>query len=116
MQVVSQENAVNNWQLYIAAGLPTLAVLLSIWRADKRMDGLDARIDRLASRLDGRFNKIDDRFNKVDGRLDKVDDRFDRLETRMDSRFDKVDADLRHLFELYGRHDEAIETLKKRPG
>lgn len=102
MQVVSQENAVNNWQLYIAAGLPTLAVLLSIWRADKRMDGLDARIDRLASRLDGRFNKIDDRF--------------DRLETRMDSRFDKVDADLRHLFELYGRHDEAIETLKKRPG
>jgi hypothetical protein len=35
-----------------------------------------------------------------------VDGDFDKF----DARFDKVDADLRHLFELYGRHDEAIET------
>jgi hypothetical protein len=31
-------------------------VLLSIGRADKRMNGADARIDRLESRMDERFN------------------------------------------------------------
>ncbi len=32
----------------------------------------------------------------------------------MDSRLDKTGFDSRQLFELYGRHDEAIQTWKKR--
>lgn len=71
-----------------------VAVLVAMWRSDKRMDGVDSRLDKLDSRLD-----------KMDGRMNKMDDRFDR-----------VDADLRRFFEFYGRHDEAIETLKKKMG
>jgi hypothetical protein len=98
-----------DWSQYIAAGLPTVAVLLSIWRADKRADLADTRMHRLETRMDAGFAKVDTRFEKVDGRLERFEDRIDK-------RFDKVDADFRHLFELYGLHDEAIETLKKRVG
>ncbi len=75
-----------NAQFYTAVALPTiiptLAVILSVLRMDKRADSTDARIDK--------------------------------LETRLESRLGIIEADLRRFFELFGRHDEAIDTLKKR--
>jgi hypothetical protein len=37
-----------------------------------------------------------------------------RLESRMEARFDKVDGDLRRFFELFGRHDKAIEIFERK--
>ena len=78
-----------NAPLYVALGIPALLALTNI---------------AVTISLIG----------KVDARVDKVEARVDKLETRMDARFDKVDADLRRFFELFGRHDEAIETLKRK--
>ncbi len=75
----------NNWQLFIAAGLPTLTVLVAMWRSDKRMDGLDARLDRM-----------DARFDHVEGRIDRVGDTLHEI----------------HL--MLGRHDARLDSLEKK--
>jgi chaperonin cofactor prefoldin len=66
----------NNWQLYLAAGLPTITTLVGILLAYRRADELGGRMDRL------------------DSRMDRLDSRMDRLETQMNSRFDQIQHDL----------------------
>ena len=78
-----------NWQLFISAGLPSLLVLVSMWRADNRMDLMDARMDRLETRLDWQ-NAL------------------------TNSRIDRIADDLTRFYEILGRHEEAIDTLKKK--
>ena len=86
----------NSWQLYVAAGLPTITTLVGILLANRRADQMDDRIDRL------------------DGRIDRLDGRIDRLEARMETRFDQMQHDLAVFFRDLGRHDADIENLKRR--
>ena len=51
-----------NWQLFISAGLPSVLVLVSIWRMDKRMDLLDARQDRTDARIESLRTEMAARF------------------------------------------------------
>ncbi len=54
-----------NGQLFISAGLPSLLVLISMWRADKRMDAMDARMDRLETRLDSQNALTNSRIDRI---------------------------------------------------
>ena len=72
----------NNWQLFIAAGLPTLTILVSIWRTDKRLDGIDARLDHLKVRLEGRIDRVADTLHEIHLMLGRHDARLDSLEKK----------------------------------
>jgi len=74
-----------NWQLFLAAGLPTITVLLSIWRADKRADQMEARQDR------------------TDGRLDRIEGRIDRIAD-----------DMKQFYMILGKHDARLDHLEKK--
>lgn len=69
-------------QLYLAIGVPTLAVLLGILTNSMQMSAMNTRISSLENRVDGRFNGLEARF----------DARFSGLETRVDARFNNLDV------------------------
>ncbi len=74
-----------NWQLFLAAGLPTITVLLSIWRADKRADQMEARQDRMEAAL-GVTN----------------------------SRIDRIADDMKQFYMILGKHDARLDHLEKK--
>jgi chromosome segregation ATPase len=99
---------VTDVQLYLAIGIPTLAVLAGILTnamqmnalnarissGDTRISSLDTRISSLESRLDGRFNSleapIDSRFNSLEvkfdtliGKVIDLDNRVTRIEAKL---------------------------------
>jgi hypothetical protein len=70
----------SNTQLYLSAGLPVLAILISLLiqlqavnalrvSVDKRMDGFDKRMDGFEKRMD-----------RLDSRMDGFDRHMERLE------------------------------------
>ncbi len=93
----------DNWQLFVAAGLPTVTVLVAMWRSDKRMDGLDKRIDGFDKRIDG----LDARMDRFEAKVDK---RFDHLEGRMD----RLSDGLHEIHLMLGRHDARLDNLEKK--
>jgi hypothetical protein len=76
-------------QLFFAAGLPTITVLLGILLAQRSTDRLEKRIDTLEQRTE-------QRFNRVEGRLDRIE------------------ADLREFYRTIGQHDSRLDGLEKR--
>jgi hypothetical protein len=96
-------------QMVLIIGIPTMSVLVAMWRSDKRIDDLAKRLD---DKIDGGFARIDQRFNLVDRRFDLVDQRFDQVYQR----FDQVDAENRFFHGTIGEHNEAIAILKRGGG
>jgi hypothetical protein len=88
--------SMTNWQLFVSAGLPSLLVLISIWRSDTRMNGIDARMDR------------------IEVRMDRIEARIESTNNLTNSRIDRVADDLTRFYQILGRHEEAIDTLKKK--
>jgi hypothetical protein len=77
---------VTDVQLYLAIGIPTLAVLLGIltnviqWNAmNARFNSVETRFSNLETRVDGRFNNLDTLTCKV---ID-VDNRVTRIEAKL---------------------------------
>ena len=84
-------------QLYLAIGIPTLAVLLGIltnaiqWNAinarfnsvETRIGSVDTRISSLETRIDGRFNNLDVRFDTLTGKVIDVLNRVTRIEAKL---------------------------------
>lgn len=60
-------------------------------------------VEKLESRIDHRFDEVGKRFDRMDARFDRVDARIDRMQ-----------LDLTGFYRIQSRHEEAIETLKKR--
>jgi hypothetical protein len=79
----------NNVQLYLALGLPTLTVLVGIFLNQRSFD-------RLESSLGGRMGRIE-------ARLDHIESRLDRIE-----------ADLREFYRTLGQHDARLDNLERR--
>ena len=67
-----------NLQLFIAAGLPTLAVLIGILMNQRNTDGLGARLDR----VEGRLDRIGSDLREFYRTLGQHDARIDNLEKR----------------------------------
>ena len=78
-----------NLQLFFAAGLPTITVLLGILLAQRSTDKLEKRTDTLEQRIDQRFNRVE-------------------------SRLDRIEADLREFYRTIGQHETRMDALEKR--
>ena len=77
-------------QLYLAIGIPTLAVLVGILTNLVQHTSTNALISSLEARMDARFNNVDARFNSLDvkfgtltGKVVDVDNRFTRIEAKL---------------------------------
>jgi len=62
------------------------------------------------------FNQraIDKLESTVTTRIDKQESRMENRMDRIESRIDRIFADMVEFFKMLSRHEEAIETLKKR--
>jgi uncharacterized membrane-anchored protein YhcB (DUF1043 family) len=83
-------------QLFFAAGLPTITVLIGILLSQRSTDKLEKRIDGVDKRIDSLEQRIDSRFNRVESRLDRIE------------------ADLREFYRTIGQHEIRMDTLEKR--
>lgn len=84
-------------QLYLAIGIPTLAVLAGILTNVVYYSSLNARLNRIETRFDARFNSIDARFSGIDDRFNRLEVRFDTLITKvveLDNRVTRIEAKL----------------------
>jgi hypothetical protein len=79
----------NNVQLYIVVGLPTLTVLVGMFIHQRSFDRLESQ---------------------VGSRMDQLGSRMDRLEARLD----RIKADLREFYRTLGQHDARLDNLEKR--
>jgi len=81
-------------QLYLAIGMPTMAVLLGILvnigyfvalngRISSLETRLDSRISSLETRLDTRINSLEGKFDILVGKVVEMDNRMVRLEERL---------------------------------
>ncbi len=79
----------SNLQLFLAAGLPTVSVLLGILLSQRSTEKLEKRIDSFEQRTDTRFGRVE-------------------------SRLDRIEADLREFFRTIGQHEIRMDNLEKR--
>jgi hypothetical protein len=80
---------VTDVQLYLAIGIPTIAVLVGILTnvihhsaVNSRFNSVDARFSSLDARfsnIDARFNNLDVRFDTLTGKLIDLDNRVTRI-------------------------------------
>jgi hypothetical protein len=82
---------VTDVQLYLAIGIPTLAVLAGILTNVAQSSALNARFNSLETRMDARFNGVDARFNNLEvkfdvltGKVIDLDNRVTRIEAKLD--------------------------------
>ena len=73
-------------QLYLAIGIPTIAVLIGILTnvihhsaVNSRFNSVDARF----SNIDARFNNLDVRFDTLTGKVIDVYNRVTRIEAKL---------------------------------
>jgi len=83
-------------QLFFAAGLPTITVLIGILLSQRSTDKLEKRIDGVDKRIDSLEQRIDSRFNRVESRLDRIV------------------ADLREFYRTIGQHEIRMDALENR--
>jgi len=76
-------------QLLLAAGLPTITVLIGILLSQRA-------VEKLEKRMDGMEQRTDRRFDRVEGRLDRIE------------------ADLREFYRTIGQHEIRMDALEKR--
>jgi len=86
----------SNWQLFVAAGLPTIMALIGILLAQRSTD-----------RLEKRMYTSDRRVDSLEQRMER---RFDRIESRLD----RIEADLREFYRTIGQHETRLDALEKR--
>ena len=104
-----------NEQLFIAAGLPTLASLASIAVALVLNGRLEGRMDKMGSDFNARIDKMGVDLN---ARMDKMgvdlNARIDKVGADLHARIDRVSADLTQFYSMLGKHEKAIEVLEKK--
>ena len=82
--------SVTDVRLYLAVGIPTVAVLIGIltnviqWNAlNARFNSVETRISTLETRIDGRFNNLDIKFDTLTGKVIDDDNRVTRIEAKL---------------------------------
>ena len=97
----------NNWQLLLTAGAPTLTVLVGILLNERRGDRIEARIDRVEAHIERVKQEL-----KV--RIDRVEAHIERVKQEIEARIDRISDDLRVFYRDLGRHEAEITNLKQR--
>jgi hypothetical protein len=70
---------VTDVQLYLAIGIPTIAVLIGILTNVIQWNAINARFNS----LEGRFNNLDVKFDTLTGKVIDVDNRVTRIEAKL---------------------------------
>ena len=70
-------------QLYLAIGVPTIAVLVGILVNVGYFVALNGRINSIELRLDSRINSLEAKFDILVGKVIEIDNRMIRLEERL---------------------------------
>jgi hypothetical protein len=73
----------NEQQLYIAVGLPTIVALIGILVNIGYFVALNGRIGSLETRLDSRINSLEAKFDILVGKVVELDNRLVRMEERL---------------------------------
>jgi hypothetical protein len=71
--------SVTGVQLYLAIGIPTLAVLIGILTNVIQWNAMNARFNS----LEARFNGLDIKFDTLTGKVIDVDNRVTRIEAKL---------------------------------
>jgi hypothetical protein len=71
--------SVTDVQLYLAIGIPTLAILLGILTNVIQWNAMNARFNS----LEARFNNLDVKFDTLTGKVIDVDNRVTRIEAKL---------------------------------
>ena len=66
-------------QLYLAIGIPTLAVLAGILTNAVQWNSVNARLNS----IDARFNVLDVKFDTLTGKVIEIDNRVTRIEAKL---------------------------------
>jgi flagellar capping protein FliD len=85
---------VTDLQLYLAIGIPTLAVFIGILmnvvqintvngRISNLENRVDTRISTLEARVDARFNNLEVKFDTLIGKVIDLDNRVTRIEAKL---------------------------------
>ena len=74
--------SMNNVQLYIALGLPTLTVLVGIFLNQRSIDRLDSSLGGRMDRLEARMDRIEADLREFYRTLGQHDARLDNMERR----------------------------------
>jgi hypothetical protein len=91
-----------NLSTIIAAGVPTLAVIVAFVRNESAISGLASRIAGLDSRITGLETSLGARITS--------------LESRLDARIETLDRDLRDWAKITMQHNTDIARLKDKAG
>jgi hypothetical protein len=75
-----------NLQLYLAAGLPTLAVLVGILMNAVMLSWLSTSLNARMASLDNRMASLENRIDILTGKVVGLVNRFSRLEERLERR------------------------------
>ena len=70
-------------QLYLAIGIPTLAVLIGFLSNVVQLNTINTRISSLETRLDARFNSLEVKFDTLTGKVIDLDNRVTRIEAKL---------------------------------
>jgi hypothetical protein len=70
---------VTDVQLYLAIGIPTIAVLIGILTNVIQWNAINARFNS----LEARFNNLDVKFDTLTGKVIDVDNRVTRIEAKL---------------------------------
>ena len=73
----------NDQQLYIAVGLPTIVALIGILVNIGYFVALNGRIGSLETRLDSRVNSLEAKFDILVGKVVELVNRLVRMEERL---------------------------------
>jgi len=73
----------NNVQLYIAVGLPTVMVLVGIFLNQRSFDRLESNLGGRMDRLEARLDRIEAGLREFYRTLGQHDARLDNLEKRL---------------------------------
>jgi hypothetical protein len=77
---------VTNLQLYFAAGLPTIAVLIGILLNAVLYSSLGTSLNACMSSLENRMTGLEAKFDLLIGKLVELDNRLTRLDERLERR------------------------------
>ena len=93
----------------LAAGIPTLAVIVAVVRNEAAISGLTARVTSLDNSLSARITSLE---NSLSGRITSLEIRLDAritsLENRLDARIETLDHDLREWAKITMQHNSDI--------
>jgi len=107
----------NDVQLWIAAGLPTITVLVGILLNQNALSRVEKRVDSLESKLDLRIDSLESKLeSRIDSLESKLERRIESQESKEESHYQSLTGDMRRFYQFVGEYSARTESLEHRVG